>query len=156
MIETMKTNSKVSLYIFCLISLLAFNGCSGFSNTASSNATKPVATTVTNTLNVEQKIENGVVLAVKAVNVPAEPIQSYGNVGVVLNSGGSSGIQGSVDLKTIGTLYRNLTKNRAAQEIIVKKETGETVAITQSRKDVFKVGERVKILKRGTKAVVVH
>ena len=141
--------NKLPLLTFGLITTLIANGCSSISSSKDKeNENIPVS--------VEQKIETGIVLAVRIIELKPEPVHSYGNLGVTLDSSGTSGIQGSVDLKTIGTLYRNATKDKTAQEIIVKKDVGETVAITQSTKEIFKVGDRIKVLKREGKAVVIH
>ncbi len=143
----MKNNQKFGLVSFSLISLMTVSGCSSFS---SNKKDEPAP------VSIEQKIETGIVLGVKIIEIKPEPVNSYGNVGVTLDSSGTSGIQGSVDLKTLGTLYRNATKDTTAQEITVKKDVGETVAITQSTKEIFKVGDLIKVLKREGKAVVIH
>ena len=145
----MKHKQKFTLVSFSLITLFSFSGCSSLSS-SKEDEDEPLP------VNIEQKIETGIVLGVRIIEIKPEPVHSYGNVGVTLDSSGTSGIQGSVDLKTIGTLYRNATKDKTAQEIIVKKDIGETVAITQSTNEIFKVGDRIKVLKREGKAVVIH
>ncbi len=136
----MKTLSALSL--FMLISLSA----------CSSNKTA-------NTSNIKnmQKIEMGKIISVKTVAVKPEDINSYGNVGVSVGSGGHSGVYGSVDIATIGKLYRNATKPSTAQQFIVVRDNGETVAITQANsKEVFKAGDSVKIFLENGKAKVIH
>lgn len=103
----------------------------------------------------QQKVELGTVLAVKTIPLIPEKIDSYGNVGVNVGSG-YSGVYGSVDVATIGKLYRNVTSPGKALELIVKKDNGEIVAITQPvGKDVFKKDQTVKILIRNGEARVV-
>jgi len=104
-----------------------------------------------------QKIEMGKIVSVKSVPVKPEDIDSYGRIGVSVGSGGRGGVFGAVDLATIGKLYRNATKPTTAQQLIVTKSNGETVAITQANsKEVFKIGEKVKILLKDGKAKVIH
>ncbi|GAA0401241.1 hypothetical protein GCM10009133_07590 [Cocleimonas flava] len=146
-----KTITRCSFYA---LSLLIISACSSSSSTTTDSAKSKVDDAIP--VSVEQKIETGIVLAVRIIEVAPEPIHSYGNVGVNVDSSGTSGIQGSIDLKTLSTLYRNATKDKTAQELIVKKDMGETVAITQSTKEIFKVGDRIKVLKRDGKAVVIH
>jgi len=104
-----------------------------------------------------QKIEIGKIISVKTVAVKPEDINSYGNVGVSVGSGGHSGVYASVDIATIGKLYRNATKPSTAQQFIITKSNGETVAITQpNSKEIFKNGDSVKILLEDGKAKVIH
>lgn len=128
-----------------LVMLISLSACSN-NKTANSN-----------NINNMQKIEKGKIISVKTVAVKPEDINSYGNLGVSVGSGGHSGVYGSVDLATIGKLYRNATKPATAQRLIVTKTNGETVAITQpSSKEVFKIGDSVKILLEKGKAKVIH
>ncbi|MCF6190638.1 MAG: hypothetical protein L3J51_09170 [Cocleimonas sp.] len=136
----MKTLSAFSLFI-----LISLSACSSNKTANTSNITNM------------QKIEMGKIISVKTVAVKPEDINSYGNVGVSVGSGGHSGVYGSVDLATIGKLYRNATKPSTAQQFIITKANGETVAITQpSSKEVFKIGDSVKILLEDGKAKVIH
>ena len=145
----MKKNQKITFVSFSLISLITINGCSSLS---SNKKDEPLPVPVS----VEQKIETGIVLGVRIIEIKPEKLDSHGKVGLTVDSSGTSEIQGSIDLKTIGSLYRNATKDDTAQEIIIKKDVGETVAITQNTKEIFKVGDRIKVLKRDGKAVVIH
>jgi len=136
----MKTLSMLSLFL-----LISLSACSNNNTANTSNITNM------------QKIEMGKIISVKTVAVKPEDINSYGNVGISVGSGGHSGIYGSVDLATIGKLYRNATKPSTAQQFIVTKDSGETVAITQpSSEEVFKNGDSVKILLEDGKAKVIH
>lgn len=104
-----------------------------------------------------QKIEIGKIVSVKTVPLNPEKINSYGNVGVSVGSGGHGGVYGSVDLSTLGKLYRNATKPTTAQQLIIIKANGETVAITQATsKESFKIGDSVKLLLQNGKAKVIH
>ncbi len=136
----MKTLSTLSLFI-----LISLSACSNNKTANTGNATNM------------QKIEMGKIISVKTVAVKPEEINSYGNVGVSVGSGGHSGVYGSVDIATIGKLYRNATKPSTAQQFIVTKSNGETVAITQANsKETFKVGDSVKIFLENGKAKVIH
>lgn len=104
-----------------------------------------------------QTIEMGTIVSINNVLVEPERINSYGNVGVAVGSGGRSGIYGAVDVATLGKLFRNATKPMTALQFIIKKTNGETVAITQeASKEIFKVGEPVKLLLMNGKAKVMH
>ena len=104
-----------------------------------------------------QKVEMGKIVSVKTVSLSSEKINSYGNVGVSVGSGGHSGVYGSVDLSTLGKLYRNATTPTTAQQLIIIKSNGETVAITQpTSKEGFKIGDSVKLLLQNGKAKVIH
>jgi outer membrane lipoprotein SlyB len=111
---------------------------------------------VDNQLNKQQIVESGTVISVKTVNIKPEKINSYGNVGVSVGSGGHSGVYGSVDVGTIGRIFRNASRDKKAQEIIIKKDTGNVVAITQDTKVIFKKGDKVRLLLRNGKARVTH
>ena len=104
-----------------------------------------------------QKVEIGKIVSIKTVPLNPENINSYGNVGVSVGSGGHSGVYGSVDLSTLGKLYRNATNPTTAQQLIIIKANGETVAITQATsKESFKIGDSVKLLLQNGKAKVIH
>jgi outer membrane lipoprotein SlyB len=111
----------------------------------------------TQTIDNMQKVEIGTIVSIKTVALKPEEINSYGNVGVSVGSGGHSGIYGGVDLATIGKLYRNATKPTTAQQFIITKNSGETIAITQlASKEVFRIGDSVKMVLQGGKAKVFH
>jgi len=104
-----------------------------------------------------QKVELGTIISVKTIAVKAEEVNSYGNMGITIGSGGTSGIYGTVDIATLGKLYRNATKPTTAQRFIIKRSNGDTVAITQaSSKEVFKAGDTIKLLIEDGKAKVIH
>ncbi len=112
---------------------------------------------VTDNVENMQKVESATIVAVKTIKVKPEEINSYGNVGVSVGTGGTSGVYGTVDLATLSKLYRNATKPTSALQIIVTKANGETVAITQpATKEAFKVGDTVKVLIVDGKAKVMH
>lgn len=110
------------------------------------------ANTVDSQLNKQQKVESGTILSVKIIKIKPEKIDSYGNVGVSVGSGGHNGVYGSVDIGTIGKLFRNVTRDKISQEIIVKKDSGNIVAITQDTNVTFKKGDKVRLLLRNGKA----
>ena len=103
-----------------------------------------------------QNVETGTVINVTTVKIIPERINSYGNVGVGIGSGGYRGIFGSVDVGTLARIFRNATGPKIAQEIIVRKTNGEVVAVTQASKTLFKQGDRVKILLRKGQAEVIY
>ncbi len=108
-----------------------------------------------------QKVEMGTVVSVKTIALKPDSIESHGEIGVSIGSGGTSGVYGSVDIGTLGTLFSGTKKPTTAQQFIIKKSTGETVAITQEvtdgePKEVFKAGDIVKLLLQNGKAKVIH
>ena len=141
-----------SVFVVTVIGLmLSLSSCS---NTIGKEKTK-----TTQTLNKQQKVEFGTVVAVRTVQIKADTKTSanpYGNIGVSASSGGFRGIHASIDLATFSRLFKNNTEVKTAQEVIVKKSIGETVAITQAFKENFKKGDTVKILVRNGYAQVIH
>ncbi len=149
-----KLLSKFIIMIAALGLVLGLNACS---NNANNTKNKPKTI---QTLNKQQKVELGTVVAVRTIQIkPSENntyVSPYGNIGVSASSGGFRGIHGSIDLATLGRLFKNNSETKTAQEIIVKKNSGETVAITQELKENFKQGDSVKILIRNGNAQVIH
>jgi len=142
-----KLLSRSVLVLSTLGLVLSLNACT--------NTTNKKPKTI-QTLNKQQKVELGTVVAVRTIQIKPEAINSYGNVGVAASSGGFRGIYGSIDLSTISRIFKNTTSAKTAQEVIVKKNSGETVAITQAFKENFKRGDAVKILIRNGNAQVIH
>jgi outer membrane lipoprotein SlyB len=129
-------------YLSVFIFVIMLIGCS--SNTANNRIGK------------QQTVETGTVLSMRTFNIKPEQINSYGNVGVGIGSGGYRGIFGSVDIGTLARLFRNATGPKVVQEIIIRKSNGEAVAITQVATDNFKTGDAVKILLKNGEARVIH
>ncbi len=125
-----------------IILLLSLSACS--SNTVNNQSVK------------QGSVETGTVISVRTAPIEPEKINSYGNVGVGIGSGGYQGIFGSVDAGTIGRFFRNATGPKTAQEITVRKSNGDIVAIRQAAKATFKQGDTVKILLQNGKAEVIH
>lgn len=101
--------------------------------------------------------DTGKVIAVRTVQLPSERINPLGNVGVSAGSGGHAGIYASVDFATIGRVFRNTTQADTEQQIMIKKASGETIAITQAASnEKFKVGDTVKVLMVDGRAKVIH
>lgn len=145
----------LSKFVLVAVTLSLSIGLNGCSNTTATLEKKPKTI---QTLNNQHKVELGTVVAIRDVQIKPETDnygRPYGNVGVSASSGGFRGIYGSIDLATIGRLFKNNTAKKA-QEIIVKKNSGETVAITQDIKDSFKQGDAVKILVSNGYAQVIH
>ncbi len=119
-------------------------------------------TSCTNTTNNDKRIytlqdvQSGSVIAVKKVVLKAEPIKPHGNVGVSLGSGGHAGFYGAVDILTLGSLFGIKKKDKVMQEIIIRRPNGTLVAVTQPYSASFKRGDKVKIIKRGNEARVIH
>jgi len=131
-----------------------------FSISACSNTPKKPKYKTIQTLNQQQKVEYGTVLAIRTFKINSDTQSAsaspYGNIGVAASSGGFRGIYGSIDLATIGRLFNKASSTKTAQEIIVKKSSGETVSITQLQKQNFKQGDRVKIVIRNGNAEVIR
>jgi len=131
--------------LLILVSILSLSACSN-NKTASTKS-------ITNM----QKVETGKIVSIKTIAVKPEEINSYGNIGVSVGSGGHSGVYGAFDLATLGKVFRNATKAKTAQKFIIKKSNGEMIAITQANsKEIFNVGDTVKILLKDGKAKIIH
>ncbi|MEH6457193.1 MAG: hypothetical protein V7749_12760, partial [Cocleimonas sp.] len=119
-----KQSSKTIMVIATLGIVLGLSACSN-------NAPKKPKYKTIQTLNNQQQVETGTVVSVRTIQVKPDANKSYGspygNVGVSASSGGFRGIYGSIDLATLGRLFKGATATKTAQEIIVKKSTGETV-----------------------------
>ena len=144
---TMKT-SMLTLFFLLIGSLVA----------CSTSKTPTTSRTISESqLGVSSKIETGEVLSVKTMKIKSNnDKKSYGNVGVSMGTGGNAGLYGTVDVATIGRFFSNIDKPSTAQEIIIKKDDGDSIVITQATKQQFKKGDKVKILLRGGKSVVIH
>ncbi len=142
---SMKPEIVLSLFLMLGLSF----GLSACSNTEKA---KPKYKTI-QTLNEQQNVETGTVVSVRNIQVTPRNY-SRPSIGIAASSGGFRSVYGSID---VGSLSRIFGSNRKveAQEIIVKKSTGDTVAITQVSKEKFKQGETVKILLRDGKSIVV-
>jgi len=104
-----------------------------------------------------KNVETGTIISMSNIAIEPEKINSYGSVGVSVGSGGHSGVYGAFDLATLGKVFRNATKPKTAQRFIIKKTNGEMIAITQApSKEIFKVGESVKLFLENGKAKVIH
>ena len=119
-------------------------------------------TSCTNTTNNDKRIytlqdvQSGSIIAVKKVVLKAEPIKPHGNIGVSLGSGGHAGFYGAVDILTLGSLFGIKRKDKIMQEIIIRRSNGTLVAVTQPYSTSLKRGDKVKIIKRGNEARVIH
>lgn len=141
---------KTTAALVLLITLSSLAACSTSNKTARNDNTNIQLGTL-------KKVEFGTVVSVK--NIPIKPTRneaprSTGNIGVNVGSGGT-GIYGTVDVATLTRLFSE-NKPKTVQEIIIKKEFGELVVVTQDTKEVFKKGDKVKILSRNNKAIVMH
>ncbi len=141
---------KTTAALVLLITLSSLAACSTSNKTARNDNTNIQLGTL-------KKVEFGTVVSVK--NIPIKPTRneaprSTGNIGVNVGSGGT-GIYGTVDVATLTRLFSE-NKPKTVQEIIIKKEFGELVVVTQDTKEVFKKGDKIKILSRNNKAIVMH
>lgn len=149
--------SKTSFYlksVSVFVSLGLMLILSACSNTVDNNNSNTVQT-----LNQQQRVETGTVVAVRMVQLKpnANKVNNpLSNVGIAAGSGGFRGVYGSIDLATIGRLFNSNAQTKTAQEIIVNKSNGQTVVITQALKENFKRGDAVKILVRNGYAQVIH
>lgn len=141
---------KITITISLFLMLNLVTACSN-------NATEKRNDSTNIQLGTLKKVEFGTVVSVK--NITIKPTQtpaprSSGNIGVNVGSGGT-GIYGTVDVATLTRLFSE-NKAKTAQEIIIKKEHGELVVVTQNSKEIFNKGDKVKILSRNNKAIVIH
>lgn len=148
-----KKHFNASLFFSsCLILALSF-ALSACSNPVKSNVNdKPKYKTI-QTLNQQQKVETGTVISVRSIQIKP-PNYSRPSIGIAASSGGFRGVYGSIDMATLGGLFTK-EKTTNAQEIIVTKANGNTVAITQVSKEKFTKGESIKILQRDGKSIVI-
>lgn len=99
----------------------------------------------TNTpLSKSQTVETGTVVAVKSIYLKPEKLRP--SVGVSIGSGGYRGVHGGVDVGNVVRVIRDANNPRFEQEIIIRKTNGDTVAITQISKEMFKKGDNVKLI----------
>ncbi len=148
-----------------LTSIFSLSACSN-NKTASSdngslqNSQKQAGWQKSKAISNMQKVETGKIVSIKTIAIQPEKINSYGSVGVSVGSGGHSGVYGAFDLATLGKVFHNATKAKTAQQFIIQKANGEMVAITQpssqTSKEIFKVGDPVKLLLENGKAKVIH
>ena len=141
---------KTTAALVLLITLSSLAACSTSNKTARNDNTNIQLGTL-------KKVEFGTVVSVKNISIKPtrnEAPRSTGNIGVNVGSGGT-GIYGTVDVATLTRLFSE-NKPKTVQEIIIKKEFGELVVVTQDTKEVFKKGDKIKILSRNNKAIVMH
>ena len=141
---------KTTAALLLLITVSGLSACSTSNKTARNDNTNIQLGTL-------KKVEFGTVVSVKSISIKptrTEAPRSTGNIGVNVGSGGT-GIYGTVDVATLTRLFSE-NKPKTVQEIIIKKEFGELVVVTQDTKEVFKKGDKVKILSRNNKAIVMH
>jgi outer membrane lipoprotein SlyB len=100
-----------------------------------------------------QKVELGTITQLKTVATAKDSNPLGGSIGVSVGSGGHAGLYGAFD---VGKVFSALSTPSHQLELIVKKQNGEFIAITQPLTDDFKVGDKVKILLRNGLAVVQH
>jgi len=141
---------KIKTVLILLITINSLIACS-----TNNKATRNDNTNIQ--LGTLKKVDFGTVISVKNISIKptkTEAPRSTGNIGVNVGSGGT-GIYGTVDVATLTRLFSE-NKPKTVQEIIIKKEFGDLVVVTQDTKDVFKKGDKVKILSRNNKAIVIH
>ena len=101
-----------------------------------------------------QKVELGTITQVKKIPTTKDADPSLGSsVGVTIGSGGHTGIYGAFD---IGKIVSALNKPTHQLELMIKKQNGTLVVVTQPLGGNFKVGDKVKILLRNGLAIVQH
>ncbi len=137
----MKCLKSLSLFIPSLFLAISLSACTPSKNIKAENTSE---------------VQQGIVMAVKRIIVKPEPIQPRGGFGVSVGSGGHSGVYGTVDLATLGGLFGKPKKDKIMQEIIVKRDNGSLVAITQPEKGPFLRGDKVRIVERGNQARVIR
>jgi outer membrane lipoprotein SlyB len=110
-------------------------------------------TSSTNPMGNIQKVEQGTITQIKKIATTKDSNPLGSTIGVSVGSGGHAGVYGAFD---IGRFFSAMTKPTHHLELIVKKQKGGFVAVTQPLGGNFKVGDRVKILLRNGLAVVQH
>jgi outer membrane lipoprotein SlyB len=100
-----------------------------------------------------QKVERGTITQVKKIAITKDSDSLGSTIGVSVGSGGYAGIYGAFDITKI---FSAMNKPAQQLELIVRKQNGEFVAITQPLGGNFKVGDKIKILLRNGLAVVQH
>jgi len=100
------------------------------------------------------KVELGTIVQLKKIiQTNDASLADSGSIGVSVGSGGHSGIYGSINA---GNIIRALRKPTKKLEIVIKKNKGGYVSVTQPLGGHFKVGDKIKILLRNGRAVVQH
>ena len=110
-------------------------------------------TASTNNMGNIQKVEQGTITQIKKIATTKDSNPLGSSIGVSVGSGGHAGVYGAFD---IGRVFSAMTKPTHQLELIVKKQKGGFVAVTQPLGGNFKVGDKVKILLRNGLAVVQH
>ena len=100
-----------------------------------------------------QKVELGTITGLKTVATTKNTDSLNSSVGVSVGSGGHTGIYGAIDISKI---FAALNKPAKQLELLIKKQNGDFITITQPLGGNFKVGDKVKILLRNGLAVVQH
>ena len=100
-----------------------------------------------------QKVEQGTITQIKKIATARDSNPLGSSIGVSVGSGGHAGVYGAFDM---GRIFSAMTKPTHQLELIVKKQKGGFVAVTQPLGGNFKVGDNVKILLRNGLAVVQH
>jgi len=137
----MKNFKYVSSVLFSVFLVIWLTGCSNSNEANLSNV---------------KEVQLGTVVSVTLTPIKTKPITPNGGFGVSVGSGGHTGIFGSIDLATIGRFLSAPEKEKMMQEIIVKRDNGSLVAITQPDVAPFRRGDRIKIIHRGNQARVIH
>ncbi len=100
-----------------------------------------------------QKVELGTITGLKTVATTKNTDSLNSSVGVSVGSGGHTGIYGAIDISKI---FAALNKPAKQLELLIKKQNGDFITVTQPLGGNFKVGDKVKILLRNGLAVVQH
>ncbi len=110
-------------------------------------------TALTNNTGNIQKVEQGTITQIKKIATTRDSNPLGSSIGVSVGSGGHADIYGAFD---VGRVFSAMTKPSHQLELIIKKQKGGFVAVTQPLGGNFKVGDKVKILLRNGLAVVQH
>ena len=132
-------NNMLNLKMLC--SLLVFL----FISACASN-TMPIVGNI-------QKVDVGTIIQFKEIPIRDDSDSLGTSVGVSVGSGGHAGIYGAFDL---GKIFSALNKPTKQLELMIKKQNGDLVVITQPLGGNFKRGDKVKILLRNGRSMVQH
>jgi len=143
----MKKHSRLYFIASSLILVIFLSACS---KTTPDNTKKP------RTINTMMEVQTGTVLAVNKLITQPRAYRPNANVGVSVGSHGHSGIYGAMDVASIGRLLRGPEQPKVAYKIIVKRDNGEVIAVTQPATTLFNRGDKVRIFNQDGEARVIH
>lgn len=126
-----------------LLITFTLSACSNNTSNTSENASSGVKNT-----------ETGTVLNVRSIYLKPERLRP--SIGISVGSGGYRGAYGGIDVGNVARVIKDANKPRFEQTIIVKTSDGNTAEITQVSREMFKRGDKVKVVLQRGEARVIH